>query len=110
MSGRVGDQPVVELVEEGKALHLRETAKINVDALFAHVIHLVDAFFKTLHTLVRLVGVQNLFQRALFRWRCAHVHHFPVLAFDDVGHDVFAQFVIVSLGIMAIDHLYLQVE
>ena len=54
--------------------------------------------------------MKNLFQRTLVGRRGSHVHHLPVLAFDDVGHDVFAQFVIVSFGIVTINHLYLHIE
>ena len=101
-------KPVAQLIEEREALHLRESAEVDVRPCFLHVHHLAELLLRFLNVAVCGVGVHDVVHRVVFLLLYSETRHLEVAVLQERGHYVFAYFVVVGIGIATEQHLQLQ--
>ena len=103
-------EPVGSRAEEGEALHLRESGKINVGAPALHVGHLAHAGLHTLHVALSGIGMKNVLQLVFLHLYNALTRNADVIALDKIGHNLALDCLRVVVGLHAIYNLYLQLR
>ena len=101
-------EPVHQFVEEREALHLRETAEIDIRSLLLHVHHLLETLFHPFQLLLLGVRMQDVVQFVglLFLQHTVAVQMKPLLI-QYLGHDFGLYRLVVALGIDAEHQLLL---
>ena len=105
-----GYEPVGQLVEKREALHLRESAEIDIGSLLLHIEHLVEAGLDALQIGFCLIRMQNLVEVALIGL------FYPVAGDAETGllhqvwHDLILNGDVVTLCIDTIEELLLQLD
>ena len=101
-------KPVGDIVEERIALHLCETRKIDVNALFLHVDNALHTGFQLLHPLFGDIRMQDFLQRVFLRFLNTVTGNLKRVVLNQIRHDLPADDIVILLGIQRQYQLHLQ--
>ena len=105
-----GYEPVGHLVEEREALHLGESAEIDIRSLLLHIEHLVEAGLDALQIGFCLIRMQDLVEVALVGLFYPVAGDAEAGLLHQIGHDLILNSGVVALSIDTIEELLLQLN
>ena len=110
MLGVEGYQPVGNVVEEGKALHLGKTAEEQVGAVLLHVLHAAERCLYLLDALLLGTGIDDVLQRVFFYFFYSLRGDAEGVVLQQVRHYVVLHGLGIFLCIQCEDYLLLQFD
>src|SRR3712207_4578933 len=105
MVGIERHEPIYQRIEKAKALHLRETSKIDVTTLLLHIHHAPVTFLKFFHRFIVCIRMKDTFYIILFFLYKAMVSTLDIAILHQARHNITLNFLCVLIRIHAVEHL-----